>query len=427
MSNWRGVLITLVAGCLLLTACTSRQNDSNTAALKEKDVQEDGQVLTVITPTASKTQSAASEANQKYQIQTRLTDFQLLSDTTGIAWGLTRGELRLYMTQDNGETWTNISPAATVQFPKSISYGKEMFFLDPKHGWIVRKAQGNTESIILRTEDGGTSWKIGTLPKEVELNSLFFLTTSRGWLMSTTDSGLPGNQKKTLYSTYDGGMSWSKSNDRLEESLKEKQSNQLPDFGYFLGMVFRNVQQGFVMLQELNSPKLYVTSDGGRHWKESSAVFNKQILGKFDKYTASTPYFFSAGDHNGFVPVMYTQGMSNKFSGYFTSDGGNSFRYVSFPLAWQTGMNSMLAPTFLNDKEGWNLQGSALYHTVDQGKTWTKLPESEKLTTTMEEYPEVVKLQFFSSKLGWILVQNSKERTSRLLQTQDGGISWHML
>lgn len=46
---------------------------------------EEGQTITLITPDAN---HIDNDSAPKYQIQTRLTDFQLLSESEGLAWGL---------------------------------------------------------------------------------------------------------------------------------------------------------------------------------------------------------------------------------------------------------------------------------------------------------------------------------------------------
>lgn len=132
LSLWHKLTGTALVLVLLLTACTSEMPPA--AAPVQDDPSEEGQTITVINPESSENQgnpaaTSAENKNNRYQIQTRLTDFQLLSATTGLAWGNTRNELRLYITEDNGKTWTNISPAASVPFSTTPEYGKDIFFL----------------------------------------------------------------------------------------------------------------------------------------------------------------------------------------------------------------------------------------------------------------------------------------------------------
>ncbi|WP_138493529.1 hypothetical protein [Paenibacillus pinistramenti] len=431
MSKWQFTWIVLLAGSLLLSACTARETTTASAPVQEADNQENGQVLTVVNPETAKTESSSEETAKKYQIQTRLTDFKLFSDTIGIAWGITRGELRLYTTKDKGRTWTNISPAATVQFPSAIRYGKEMYFLDQSHGWIMRKAQGSTEGILLYTKDGGLHWSISSLPSNADPSSIYFATPDRGWILSKGFSS-SGSQSKTLYNSYDGGMTWSSDTKEASSTGADADGTLpgLPQYGYFEDMAYTTEQKGFTLVQQLTKPDLYTTSDGGEHWSANSSFFSKLDLENCSQYTAEEINVFPGNGQSAYIPVRCIKGdpsNSSKYSGYFTADGGKTFQFVDFALQWQSGENAALVPFFLNGQEGWSLQGNLIYHTDNQGKIWTALPESPKLTATLQDYPEVVKLQFITPEYGWILVQNSGEKTSRLLSTKDGGRSWQML
>ena len=73
------------------------------------------------------------------------------------------------------------------------------------------------------------------------------------------------------------------------------------------------------------------------------------------------------------------------------------------------------------------MQKGITYHTKDAGKTWSALPASSVLEKILEDYPEIVKMQMVTSKLGWILVENTDAKRSLLLQTVDGGGHWKVL
>lgn len=444
MKKWRRSLIMILTSCLLLTACRSHSSAPAASVLPSDDNQEDGQVLTVINPSTPKAKSEKTvDPKQKYQIQTRLTDFRLLDGTSGIAWGLTRGELRIYMTEDNGVTWTNISPAATVQFSSPVQYGEDIFFLNDQEGWIIRKAQGSTESILLSTVDGGMNWKVSSLPDEINPASLYFMSKDRGWLMST-DSDSQGSQSKVLYLTSDGGLSWARAGLQSRDQAKDNQEGKIPNAGDFSGMTFTSLQQGYVLLQNPHRASLYATADSGRNWKAENLPVS-QDLEQFDKHVAGPITTLPSADGQktvAYIPLISMTESSAKYAAYFIDSTQPNeqpaihFDSFSFPVTLEASaaeaaggddVKAPFAPVFLNDQEGWSLQGTTLYHTLDQGKTWAALTESRKLVATMEEYPEVVKLQFITPQLGWILIQNADKQSSRLLQTRDGGISWQML
>lgn len=209
MSLWHKLAGTALVMALLLTACTSESPPA--AAPVQDEPAEEGQTITVINPQSSENQgnpaaAPAENKNNRYQIQTRLTDFQLLSATTGLAWGCTRNELRLYITEDNGKTWTNISPAASVPFPTTPEYGKDIFFLDPDHGFIVRNSAGSGDTIVLRTTDGGATWKVTSFPGNGEVKAMVFADSANGWILSEGNSR--ENGQRSLYATDDGAQSF---------------------------------------------------------------------------------------------------------------------------------------------------------------------------------------------------------------------------
>ncbi|MEK4358437.1 YCF48-related protein [Paenibacillus sp. FSL M7-1455] len=428
--KWGRQLVGIALLCsLLLSACSSEEG--RTAAPAQAPAVQDyaettadaGQTLTVVAP------SEANKVNQdagKYKIQTKLTEFQLLSETQGIAWGLTRNELRMYLTEDNGRTWVNISPSANVQFPANPRYGKDIYFTDPKHGWIVRDPSGMSETIVLHTSDGGEHWDISSIPQKNKVSAIHFDSARHGWLM-TTEEASTGKELKVLYRTDDGGAIW---NVVMENTVydpgKSDTGSPIPHLGYTVGINFKDLKNGYAMIQELGEPKLYRTKDGGKKWIAGPAFFDREKLKPCISYAAGNLQFFGT-QKDGWIPIGCKLGDSTKYNGYFTKDGGETWNFANFGLPASEGLNQSLRPAFINANEGWALVGSTLYHTVDQGKTWAAIPENEALKEKLQEYPEVVKLQFSSPKVGWLLIGNSEQRSSRLLQTTDGGATWRVL
>ncbi|MNI23376.1 BNR/Asp-box repeat protein [compost metagenome] len=426
MASWRTItLIVLIMG-VLLTACTS--DKSNEASVPAQDeIQDSGQTITVIEQnTTNKINDNSGPASkEKYQIQTRLSDFQLISDTTGIAWGSTRNELRLYLTQDNGKVWKNISPSSSVQFQSNPQYGKDIFFIDSLTGWVVRNSLGSAETVVLRTVDGGANWKLASLPQQAKSSAIFFVSKNVGWIITEDDQSSP-EMHNSLYRTKDGGVNWEKIMDN-SANTEIRGGSPNPAIGSLNGMVFTDELHGYATSIRLGEPHLHITTDGGVTWKENKNFFNKDKYQDCEQFTSSAPDFFGGGSKEGWISVGCTRNEQTKFNAYYTVDAGNSWKFVSFPIGWQSGVNQQLSPTFLNSKEGWALQSGKVFHTTSQGVKWDELPESSVLKMTMNKYPEVVKFQFYSSKVGWLLVQNNDLKRSLLLQTQDGGVRWHVL
>ncbi|MBP1999856.1 photosystem II stability/assembly factor-like uncharacterized protein [Paenibacillus shirakamiensis] len=413
-------LLILILFGSLLSACSSEESLQSKSA--KVDNQEDGQTLTVLNQGPSTVANVVTDNSTKYQIQTKLTDFELVTENAGIAWGLTRSELRLYFTQDSGKVWTNISPSTSIQFPSNPQYGKNLFFIDIQTGWIVRNSSGTAETVVLRTTDGGVNWKVSSLPDQGKVSAIHFVSKDNGWV-ATTQNVEPSSEHKAIYSTQDGGITWKK----IMDSGNASHPNAIPDRGYLTGVTFTDKLQGYASTSSQGVPHLYTTTDGGFRWMEHPKFFSKDIYEKCEAFPNSTPTFFRGSTTQGWISVGCTRNSKTKFNGYFTSDAGKSWRFVAFPLKWQSGDNQNISPTFLSASEGWAVQSNKVYHTLNQGEAWTALPDNSVLESILEKYPEIVKIQFSSSKVGWMLVQKNELKQSRLLQTLDGGIHWRML
>lgn len=426
MKWWLKLTGCVALACIVLTACTTKQPSAMTP-VQEDNVAEEGQTLTVINPESINNTAADAKADEgkKYQIQTRLNDFKLLSETTGLAWGATRNELRLYLTQDRGQTWTNISPASSVQFPNSLEFGKDLFFIDSVNGWIVRNSLGSGEAIVLRTVDGGLTWKMASLPEGSTVSAIFFANQQNGWILTENTNGV-----KTLYLTVNGGAAWKKvmSSPVIKDNTETELA--LPKEGHAVAMTFTSKSNGFVTVLDQGQPKLFVTNSGGIQWEENEHFFNPGKYTKCTSFVVGTPTLFTSNTKTGYVPVGCNKDNTTKFNGYFTTDSGATWTLAPFGLPWQivqSEANELQAPYFLNNQVGWTIQGTTVLQTLNQGKDWLALPESEKLTKVLLEYNEIVKMQFYSENVGWLLVSKSDQKRSLLLQTQDGGISWRVL
>lgn len=429
MKPWRKFIAMFIVVPLVITGCSSSKPTANAPQPQPEPVEE-GQTITVTnlepSPSNISTGDDKSSDGTKYQIQTRLTDFQLLSDSTGLAWGTTRGELRLYSTMDNGVTWTNISPSSAIQFSNNPRYGKEIYFTDPDHGWIVRRSIASDQAVILRTTNGGATWKLSSLSNSLEVAAIQFVDAKYGFIMTVGDQG-GDKEAKVLFETEDGGATWVEkmSNDALPNETKR--NLVLPKEASFVSMEFTSRNNGYITMIKAGIPSLYTTSDGGIDWREQDNFFDRSKYQDADQFTIGALSAFNDQSDTGWISVGIIRNDESKYNGYFTSDAGKTWKLVNFKLPWQQGVNAELSPVFLNAKEGWTIHNTTVLHTTDQGENWTSLPQSQQLENIINDYPEIVKLQFFTSKVGWLLVAKNDQKRSLLLQTTDGGATWSVL
>ncbi|WMT42979.1 hypothetical protein RE628_12280 [Paenibacillus sp. D2_2] len=195
-----------------------------------------------------------------------------------------------------------------------------------------------------------------------------------------------------------------------------------------VSMTFSNEKIGYISAIEFGQPEFYVTRNGGISWNKSDQFFDMSKYKNCSGFLTGTPTFFNNSDI-GWMPVGCMRNDTVKYNGYFTNDGGKTWAYVPFDIDWIAETNKGAAPFFVNSLEGWNIHNGTVYHTTNQGKTWTALPVNGKLNDVMVnlEYNQVVKLQFFTAKFGWLLVAKSDGKRSLLMQTVDGGRSWRVL
>ncbi len=84
------------------------------------------------------------------------------SATNGITWHATNiypGAAYIYRTTDGGETWAKVELPAEVA-SKSLELKHAFFAPDGQHGWLVGYNYDNSIALMLKTSDGGASWKL---------------------------------------------------------------------------------------------------------------------------------------------------------------------------------------------------------------------------------------------------------------------------
>ncbi|MEK3735298.1 YCF48-related protein [Paenibacillus sp. FSL M8-0334] len=409
---------------ILLSACSSEQAqpqpEPQPQSLEQTppEAAEEGQTITIVTPETA--QNPAEEKNQ-YQIHTRLTDFHLLNESTGIAWGLTNNALRLYLTEDYGVTWVDISPSENVKFTDKLEYGRDIVFPDKDHGWIIRNQRGGAGTVLLNTDDGGDTWSISSLPERGSVMAVAFASARLGWIMSSEKS-FGYAQDKTLFQTDDNGRSWDKVMQNSDYPSANIPSTVMPQSGRVIGMDFSNANVGLATVKDTHLSRLYITRDGGQKWSSSAQVFNSTSLNRCEDITPGKPKFLG-NRTDAYIPVTcYTEDRTSYF-GYFTADSGKSWNLVPFERIGDME-NGSIQPVFRRLYDGWKMANGIVYHTTDMGKNWKPFPRDKLLTQNLGNYPRVVKLQFFSSKVGWLLIETHDQKRSRLMKSTDGGVTW---
>jgi photosystem II stability/assembly factor-like uncharacterized protein len=233
-------------------------------------------------------------------------NLQFVDDQNGwmlvhVGVGMSHDYVMLYRSKDGGATWERLlDPDNEVQ----ACYKTGMLFTNAQEGWLTGTCSGVAAGVWLyHTGDGGATWQPVQLPAPESRPDLFtnfengcgsdqptFLDAQTGFIAVTCEQ-LATDPRVTdyfLYSTRDGGKSWSPTS-------------------YPGGkLVFFDAQTGLALGKEI-----YSTEDGGKSWKKISEVTWE---GDFDFATPQTGWAVArAGEQVALVR---------------SDDGGQSWRLL---------------------------------------------------------------------------------------------------
>ena len=315
----------------------------------------------------------------------------------------------------------------------------ELTMIDGGTGWGIGQIPGEEARMILRTTDGGSSWKDLTPRTALEENkgrtvnvSAYFSDANHAWVIYWEPVSWQPDKGVQVWLTADAGANW----ERIE----------LPISGYTL-QYFRNPEIGFTdnqigwIFAKLGNSEgrtfygLYTTFDGGRNW-------NPVV-------TPDTGNLSSANIRNGAVFRDALEGWisgENNFEDpssmlWHTQDGGATWVTQTLPVPEIEGIPadifsasnyscSLSTPKFVDFQyqyaytvlncEGGELEEpvSVLYWSYDSLSTWRtkKLPKAEG------------NLTFYGIDRGWysVTADPGADQPYEILTTVDGGDSWNV-
>ena len=151
--------------------------------------------------------------------------------------------------------WTR-QPSGTMAWLHSV------YFLDRNQGWVA-----GSNGTLLTTTDSGVTWKkLSTLTKDT-LQDVYFGDKEVGWLIATRDIlKLKANEPASyLLRTEDGGMTW------RQVLLNGPDMN-----ARLVRLVFADPQHGWAFGE---TGVVFGTRDGGAHWMPQTAATKHLLLG----------------------------------------------------------------------------------------------------------------------------------------------------
>lgn len=350
---------------------------------------------------------------------------QMTSPMTGWGAGYDKnGHFQLIKTTDRGVSWNKVilptSPPtydiSTNQIGQS-GYVKS-YFLNGSTGWLSWIDEKTQKMTVMQTNDGGKQWTVShknVSMYAVTVSNIYFVNKSDGWILATSSVG-SGQESKFLFSTNDGGKSWS------EVANSNPPNGELPYEGTYTDILFSNNGAGWFATGDpaSSSVNLLQTTNGGGNWSKVSVPVPSAFTTKSNPVSATAPIIQGQkGTFTvGFSKLENDGADHNYIVIYGTTNGGQSWTPTVVWSPQGVSPNAM----FMGIQRGWIVAQGKVYQTVDSGKHWSLI--SSLSTTDLRVYPTVSNVKFVNADTGWILLQSSDFLHSKLLKTIDGGHSW---
>ena len=315
-----------------------------------------------------------------------LSKLDMLDEHNG--WGIeTTGHL--LRTTDGGSSWKDVTPPEAGFFATG----------DTIHAWNIVRTWGACEDcaggwtiglVAWHTADGGQSWQRGSLRKADVLGyrpiAMQFIDDANGWFLHVEHVGMSGFTFESLVRTRNGGESW-------------MQVHPLADGCVSGGMIFVDEQEGWIgddcrglsntldgipvqdFLNGKATPSLNRTTDGGNTWSS---------------FPVPAPTVF---------PVNFTLPDIDPTTWVYCGiKQMDRISQTAFLLQWSC--NTAQSTTLV--------EISYAYLTTDRGQTWNSW-----LSTGNET--------FVSPSTGWRLLAMGDGQPGLLQKTADGALTWQTI
>ena len=293
--------------------------------------------------------------------------------------------LWLFKTTDGARHWHQ-------QYKAPAEGGQTyLHFFDEQHGFAYA-------GFSYRTVDGGVHWQTFQVPGPMPY--VTFATPNLGWAEdfdATTHS-------QHLYTTTDGGTTWTRLAKDLPgaavfEPIFEIQSS-----------AFRANGEGWLGAGYLQSPIVYLTTDGGQSWRDAAIPWSVGPP-KGEGYLTSARVAPGGG-----VLVLISDDSAHVLGAFLSGNRGVSWRRVTFP----TAVSTLADVAFVDAANWWILQAAHVWTTPNAGLNWTQLAPVGLPDAWRYESAGVID----AHHAWWSMVSSFKSTNSALAMTSDGGEHW---
>lgn len=370
------------------------------------------------TPAALPTAAATPAPGQPVVIE----QIHMLNKLEGWGWAARDGMInRLLRTADGGHTWREVSPPSSYDYQNS-------FFLDSLHAWLAFYDPATSTNGILRTTDGGQSWAPLPANDQVQNAWLTFSNPNDG-LAEVAGLGA-GNAYINYFQTHDGGTSW-------EPVLLVAPSSEpgLPPGTVHLcnicgDSLYYDSQRAIITYGDMAGEpsgvvRLSVTTDLGAHWSDLRLPLP---AGKYQGGSVA-PLPVAFFDQQGLLPVnivKYNPDGSLALSAlafYTSQDGGKTWQTAAGLLESDHILGSQVL--MVSPVEAFVRCGAYLCSTSDSAQNWDTLTNQLDFDQSSGGPDYVFQYQFSDPANGWAL--SGQSGATSLWFTSDSGRTWAQL
>jgi photosystem II stability/assembly factor-like uncharacterized protein len=333
--------------------------------------------------------------------------------------GLNQTGDHVFRTADGGQTWIDVTPPEPAP-PAGETASAIGAFHDASTAWVAY-AGGDfppPEYVYLwSTHDGGASWSYSAIQSSISPEAfrpwfIDFVDSTHGWLLVYLGAGMSHNYV-ILLSTSDSGQTW--------VSLVNPENAQDIQSCPKTGMVFYDAHNGWLTRQcggLYDSPFIDRTTDGGSTWTQVGLPAPLSHPDLFSSHVCDpySPNPFSAQAVTLALKCRNTSDYTSEQDFvYSTTDGGATWHIYDLPAQYTLGEGL----SFPDPQTGFAF-GRRIYRTSNGGQTWT----------FVQQVYWDGQFSFVSPSLGWAAVvsyDSNNNQQLALVNTIDGGATWGLL
>jgi photosystem II stability/assembly factor-like uncharacterized protein len=279
-----------------------------------------------------------------------------------------------------------------------MAWLRAVYFLDEMHGWV-----GGSSGALLETTDGGRTWTQALRrPTDDAIRDIYFKDASTGWIVCERDIyKLRTNEEARTYmmKTVDAGRTWQRVNLATPDAR-------------LVRAVFTEGGRAWAFGE---AGALYSTNDGGDSWSRKPSPTRYLLLGGtfLDRDhgwlvgARSTILQTFDGGETWRAGIVYAKDVRftavsfvEQRIGWAVGAGGRIFMTLDGGRTWyaqtSTVQSDLLDVKFLNASEGWAVgSDGVLLHTKDSGIHW--MLEPSDTTHPLE------RIFFVGQNKGWVV------------------------